>query len=142
MLALIYLVVMLFVGDLICRRFYDFVSLPHRIAAAFIVGLLTSTWFTYLSALIFSRTAQPLLWGNLLFFAAAFGFIFWSKRRAAKEKSRPANSTEAEKWDWLVIGLFLVIAVWQMFSTFNMTDGKIQIANHQSIFSARRVRVA
>lgn len=132
MLALIYLVVMVFVGDLICRRFYDFVSLPHRLGAAFIVGLVSSTWFTYLAAWTFSSTTQPLLWGNLLFFVIAFAFIYWSIKRAPKIESIHDESTKAEKWDWVVIGIFLVVAVWEMFSSFGIKNGKMQIANHQS----------
>ncbi len=134
MFALIYLIVMMFVGDLICRRFYSFVSLPHRLAAAFLSGLLFSTWFTYLGAFLFSRSSQPLLWGNVLFFAAAVGFILWSRQRASKEPPRPADSPsafKADRADWIIIGLFLLFAGWQMFSTFNMSDGKVQIANHQ-----------
>lgn len=134
MFALIYLIVMVFVGDLICRRFYSFVSLPHRLAAAFLSGLLVSTWFTYLGAFLFSRSSQPLLWGNVLFFAAAIGFILWSRQRASKAQSRPTDSptaTKADRADWILIGFFLLFAGWQMFSTFNMSDGKLQIANHQ-----------
>jgi DNA-binding beta-propeller fold protein YncE len=125
---------MVMLGDLICRRFYSFVSLPHRIAAAFLSGLLISTWFTYLAAMLFARASKPLLWGNLLFFAAAFGFILWSTQRAQKKPSRQAASppaTEANRWDWILIGFFLLFVSWQMFSTFNMSGGKVQIANHQ-----------
>ncbi len=121
-------------GDLICRRFYSFVSLPHRIAATFLSGLLISTWFTYLAAMLFARASKPLLWGNLLFFAAAFGFILWSTQRTRKKPSRQAASppaTEANRWDWILIGFFLLFVSWQMFSTFNMSGGKVQIANHQ-----------
>jgi DNA-binding beta-propeller fold protein YncE len=125
---------MVMLGDLICRRFYSFVSLPHRLAAAFLSGLLISTWFTYLAALLFARSSKPLLWGNLLFFAAAFGFILWLRQRSSKEHSPQAVSslaTKADRWDWIIIGLFLVFVGWQMFSTFSMSDGKVQIANHQ-----------
>lgn len=121
-------------GDLICRRFYSFVSLPHRLAAAFLSGLVISTWFTYLAAMLFTRASKPLLWGNLLFFVAACGVILWLRQRAPKEQSRQAASppaTEADRWDWILIGFFLLFVGWQMFSTFNVSDGKVQIANHQ-----------
>ena len=39
MLALIYLGLAIYLGDLLCRRFYRFVSRPHRWAAAVLVGL-------------------------------------------------------------------------------------------------------
>lgn len=67
MLALIYLALALYLGDLLCRRFYRFVSTPHRWAAAILVGILLSTWFTYLAGLAFAHTADALLWADLLF---------------------------------------------------------------------------
>jgi hypothetical protein len=50
MLALIYLALAIYLGDLLCQRFYGFVSIRHRWAAAVVFGLLTSSWFTYLAA--------------------------------------------------------------------------------------------
>ncbi len=61
MLALIYFALAICVGDFLCRRFYRFVSVAHRCAAALLVGLLISTWFTYLAGLAFAWTARPLL---------------------------------------------------------------------------------
>src|SRR4029450_2700474 len=95
MLALIYLGLAVCLGDLLCRRFYRFVSVPHRCAAAVLVGLLLSSWFTYLAGLLFAHTQQPLLWGNLLFFATAGAVLTWSAR---KEK---ANATAQGRTDRL-----------------------------------------
>lgn len=39
MLALIYLALAIALGDPLCGRFYRFVSVPHRCAAAILVGL-------------------------------------------------------------------------------------------------------
>src|SRR5258708_1760729 len=71
MLALIYLGMAIALGDLLCRRFYRFVSVFHRWAAAILVGIFLSTWFTYLAGLACYRTAEPLLWADLLFFLIA-----------------------------------------------------------------------
>ena len=134
MLALIYLSLSLLLGDLICRRFFTFVSLPHRIAAAFLSGLLISTWTTYLGAFLFTKSSQPLLWGNLLFFAIAVGVILWLKQQTPKEYLQEAilqADFKENKWDWILIGIFVIFGAWQMFSTFNMSAGKVQIANHQ-----------
>src|SRR5215510_10449806 len=81
MLAIIYLALTFWIGDLICRLFCRFTSAPHRAAGAFLVGLLTSTWFTYLSARIFAATTLPLIWGNLLFLLAAILIIGWTRRK-------------------------------------------------------------
>jgi len=55
MLTLIHMGLATFLGDLVCRRFYRFVSTAHGWAAAIQVGLLISTWFTYLAGLVFAR---------------------------------------------------------------------------------------
>jgi hypothetical protein len=60
MLALIYLALAIYIRDFLCRRFYRFVSIDHRSAAAVITGLLISSWFTYLAGLLFARAKQPL----------------------------------------------------------------------------------
>ena len=52
MLALIYFALAACVGDFLCRRFYQFESVAHRCAAAILVGILASSWFTYLAGLL------------------------------------------------------------------------------------------
>ena len=85
MLALIYLGMAIASGDLLCRRFYRFVSISHRWAAAILVGIFLSTWFTYLAGLAFAHTGDTSLWADLLFFVIAFGAIFWFSRKAPKK---------------------------------------------------------
>src|SRR6266702_5914748 len=98
MLALIYFGLAVCLGDQLCRRSYQFVSVAHRWAAATIAGLLVSSWFSYLTGVLFTRTQQPLLWGNLLFFVTAIAALFWHRwknlRSAAQitpEISSPAQ---------------------------------------------------
>ena len=86
MLAMFYLGLAIAVGDLLCRRFYRFVSTPHRWAAAILVGILLSTGFTYLAWLVFAHTAEPLLFANL-FFVLAPATIFRLSRNATKLSS-------------------------------------------------------
>src|SRR5919109_2801559 len=92
MLALIYLAVAIYLGDRICRRFYPFVSVPHRLAAAVIVGLLVSSWISYLAALALFKSALPLVWGNALFFATAIAIFSWPKWK--KRISKGQTSTK------------------------------------------------
>src|SRR5262245_55027632 len=123
MLAFIYLGLMIFVGDFICRRFYPPVSWSHRIAVAFLGGLVLSSWFTYLSSLAFARTAHPLMWRNLLFFAAAIGLLIWWRRRRSSGPNSPAPANHAlrtDKWDAITIVLLVVFVSWMMFSTLSM----------------------
>src|SRR6478672_1493465 len=86
MLALIYLGMTIALGDLLCRRFYRFVSVPHRWAAAILVGIFLSTWFTYLGGLALAHTGDALIWANLLFYMIA--------------PRAPGSS----RWDWITLG--------------------------------------
>ena len=142
MLALIYLGLAICLGDFLCRRFYRFVSVPHRCATAVLVGLLVSSWFTYLSGLAFARFWRPLLWGDALFFLAAIGVLSWPrwKRKISKTmRDETGNHTAAifylprpkgSSWaDWALILVYLVLVSWMMFASFNTTGSKLQISN-------------
>src|SRR5436190_2686802 len=141
MLALIYLPLAVYLGDFLCRRFYRFVSVAHRLAAAVITGLLISTWFTYLSGLLFTRAKQPLLWGNMLFLIVAITALCWSLWKKARRSAdtsgdhsdatnlyitRPKGSGIA---DWLLIAGYVVLITWMMFASFSAKDGKLHISN-------------
>src|SRR6266481_2710046 len=144
MLALIYFALAVCVGDWLCRRFYRFVSVAHRCAAAILVGLLVSSWFTYLVGLAFWWTSRPLLWGNLLFFVAAVAVLTWQKWKSKLVKPndawtnvrrstdlylpRPKGSGIA---DWLLIAGYVALVSWMMFASFISSDGNLRIANAQ-----------
>ncbi|PWT78819.1 MAG: hypothetical protein C5B58_14665 [Acidobacteria bacterium] len=133
MLALIYLALAIYLGDLLCRRFYRLVSTPHRWATAVLVGLLASSWFTYLAAaLVFARTARPLLWANLAFFAVALSVIFLRVRRS-RHDLRPIfiepRAPGSETWDWIMLATYFALAWWMMFTTFGYKDGKLLISD-------------
>jgi DNA-binding beta-propeller fold protein YncE len=140
MLALVYLTVAICLGDRICRRFYSFVSTPHRWAAAFIVGLLVAGWITYLTALAFGHTSLPLFWGNLCFFAVAIAVFTWPRWRhkivkapAIETKESPSvpRAPGSNAVDWLCLAGFFAFATWLMFATLNSTGGQLQIANNE-----------
>src|SRR6266478_5410526 len=144
MLALIYFGLAVCVGDWLCRRFYRFASVAHRCAAAILVGLLVSSWFTYLVGLAFWWTSRPLLWGNLLFFVAAVAVLTWQKWKSKLVKPndawtnvrrstdlylpRPKGSGIA---DWLLIAGYVALVSWMMFASFISSDGNLRIANAQ-----------
>src|SRR5215467_534440 len=141
MLALIYFVLAACVGDFLCRRFYQFESVAHRCAAAILVGLLVSSWLTYLTGLAFFWTSRPLLWANLLFLAASVALLSWPKWKHRIVQSTPgkADLTRSSLYlprprgsgiaDWLLIAGYLVLVSWMMFASFNTKAGKLQIAN-------------
>jgi len=142
MLALIYFGLAIILGDCLCRRFYQFVSVAHRCAAAVLVGLLFSSWFTYLAGLAFAWASRPLLWGNLLFFVTAVAVLTWRrwKGKIVKDASKKArryvpadlNLPRAKGSgiaDWLLIAAYVALVSWMMFASFNSGGGKLKIAN-------------
>src|SRR5215468_5837584 len=141
MLALIYFGLAVCVGDFFCRRLYKFASVAHRCAAAILVGLLFSSWFTYLAGLAFAWASRPLLWGNLLFFVTAIAVLSSPKWRGRIVKGRcvKVHETGADLYlprpkgsaiaDWLLIAGYVVLVSWMMFASFNSKGSKLQIAN-------------
>lgn len=132
MLALLYLILAIYLGDQLCRRFLRFVTVAHRCAAAVIVGLLVSSWFTYLASWTFRGTARPLLWGDLCFFALAAG-VLWLIRCRPSRSARfiQPRVPGSALWDWIVILGFIVFASWLMFATLNYKDGTLLIGNNE-----------
>ena len=146
MLALIYFALAACVGDFFCRRFYQFESVAHRCAAAILVGLLASSWFTYLAGLAFFWTSQPLLWANVLSFAAAVALLSWPKWKGKVFKHRPDElpSKKPDLFlprprgssiaDWLLVTAYVVLVSWMMFASFNTKGSKLQIASKKIHF--------
>ncbi len=141
-------------GDLVCRRFFSFLSTPHRLAAAFFSGFVISACFTYLFALGFSWTSQPLLYANLLFIAIAVGSILWLRRSKPYEQPgdrtfnllfrkifRTKQTTEtlvdldsenrppgSWKWDLVCLSVCFIFSCWLMFATLGFSDGSFQFS--------------
>lgn len=134
MLAIVYLLLMVALGDAIGRRFLPFLSIPHRLASAFLCGLLFSSWFTYLVGYIFAESASPMFWANAVFFVVAISVIYFLNRNtqeAGPTTSIDTSETEFVRWDWVVLGLFFVFGLWMMFRTFTIEDGNIAFGHHQ-----------
>jgi hypothetical protein len=129
-LAIIYVAAMIYFGDRICRCFIRFISVQHRFAISFLVGLLTSAWTTYLGALAFYWSPQPLIMGNIVFILAFMLAVYKLPRRPASNylatfRTRTEGST---RWDWICLGACLIFACWLMFGTLGFKDGAFQIA--------------
>src|SRR5882724_6171977 len=121
MVALIYLGLAIALGDLLCRRFYRFVSVPHRWAAAVLVGTLLSTWLTYLAGLAFGHTAEPLLWADLLFFVTAAAAIFWLSRKSPAVQMVEPRAPGRAVYDWIMLGALFIAACVLMIGTLYVT---------------------
>ena len=128
MLAILYLAAATYLGDCVCRRLFNFISLQHRIATAFLVGLLLSTWITFLSAIAFHQASQPLIAANLVFLLLFVVAVVVTRRWPAKETEEPARPPGTMYWDLVWLGAFLIFATWLMFATLSFKDGQFQIA--------------
>ena len=129
MLALIYLGMAIALGDLFCRHFYRFVSVSHRWAAAILVGILLSTWFTYLAGLGFAHTAEPLLSADLLFFLIAPGAIFWLSRKAPKVEMIAPRAPGSSRWDWITLGALFGAACFLLIGTLYINkQGRLRLS--------------
>lgn len=126
MLALLYLGLAICVGERLCSRYFRFVSLAHRWATGALIGLLLSTGFTYLAARYFAGTSNPLLWGNLAFFATAS--IFLLNCRPKRDLSlAPLRVSGSETSDWVALGLYCALVSWMMFATLDLKAGTLLI---------------
>src|SRR5947209_5290888 len=112
MLALLYLVLAIYLGDRLSRRFFPYYSVPHRYATAVLVGLLFSTWFTYIAGWTFRRASSPLLWANLCFFGVVIGWSWLTRHRSQKAaefvRARPPGSRSEEHTSELQSRQYLV----------------------------------
>src|SRR5580765_5039467 len=143
MLALIYLALAIALGDLLCRRFYRFVSVPHRCAAAILVGFVLSTWFTYLAGLGFAHTADALLWADLLFFVVASGAIFWLSKKPPKVDMIAPRAPGSSRWDWITLGaLFAAACVLLMGTLYVNKQGRIRLSGMELSDFAPQLAIA
>jgi DNA-binding beta-propeller fold protein YncE len=136
MLALLYLALAIYLGDQLCRRFFRFVTVAQRCASAIIVGLLLSSWFTYLASWLFRRAAVPLLWGDICYFAVALTAVWMIRRRARRGKAAEAQFIQPRTpgsalWDGVTLLAFLAFACWMMFATLNYRNGTLLIGNNE-----------
>jgi DNA-binding beta-propeller fold protein YncE len=139
MLALLYLILAIYLGDQFSRRFFRYVSVAQRCATAVLVGLFLSSWFSYLAAWLFRRTATPLFWSNLCFFlAAAAAWIGIRRRRARRGIHTDAQFVlprvpGSALWDWVTLIVFFILACWMMFATlgYRSATGTLLIGNNE-----------
>ena len=133
MLALIYMGLAIALGDLLCQHFYRFVSTPHRWAAAILVGVLLSTWLTYLAGLAFARTAEPLLWADLLFFVAATTAIFWLSRKSPIVQMIEPRAPGRAAYDWITLGaLSVAVCVLLIETLYVNKQGRIRLCGMEA----------
>jgi hypothetical protein len=143
MLALIYLALAIALGDLLCRRFYRFVSIAHRWAAAILVGVLLSAWFAYLAWLACYRTAEPLLCADILFFVTAVAAIFWLSRRPPEMHMIASRAPGSSTWDWITLAaLAAAVCVLLMGTLYVNKQGRICLSGMEATNFALQSAIA
>lgn len=143
MLALIYLGMAVCLGDLVCRYFYRFVSIPHRWATASLVGIFLSTWFTYLAGWAFAKMDEPLLWANLLFFVVALGAILWLFKKVSSTDTPELRLAAHSRWDWITLGALFVATCLLLTGTLYLTkQGRIRISGLEALSFGQQSTVA
>ena len=128
MIALGFLGVMVFFGDTLASRWFSFVSLPHRLATAFLVGLLTGTWISYLAALLASGASDPMAVGGL---ASGLGMLLagiWLRRNPSSVAATPANRLRSIRSEWALVLLLAAAAGAMMIWTYHYDHGTLWIA--------------
>jgi hypothetical protein len=129
MVALFYLLTMLTLGASVCRHFYSFQSWLHYLAASFVVGLMLSTWLTYIFGIFFASANQPLLWADTLFFLVAAILIYeLGLRRALLPRLSHARPPGSTLWEAFFIGAFFAVACYLMFGTLWLAKGNVCMA--------------
>src|ERR1043165_5987882 len=132
MLALLYLILAIYLGDRLSRRCFRYLSVAQRCATAVLVGLLVSTWFTYVVAWCFRRARSPLLWADLCFFAIVIAWLWLTRNRLRKAaqfaRPRLAGST---LWDSVKLAGFFIVACWMMFAPLGYKDGTLFIGSNE-----------
>jgi hypothetical protein len=132
--AIAYVLGMVALGDRVTRHFFPTWSLAHRAAGAFLVGLLLSTWITYLGAAVFAGLERPLLVGNVLF-AGVVVFVLRDlpRRLVAGVHGGGLDRLRAalgRQWPELaVLGLLILLAAWLATSTFAVNDTELLMGN-------------
>lgn len=123
--AILYIALIVYFGDCLCRRFYRFTSVQHRFATAFLVGLLLSSGITYLGALGFAWTGHPLIVGNVVFLVFVLAAAKIPRRTISPNFyiERPPGD---EFWDWLCLGICLAFGWWLMVTTLSYHNGSFQ----------------
>lgn len=127
MLAVLYILTSVFIGDRVCRRFFSPKSLPHRLAAGLLIGLLICSWVSYLLALAFCRTQNPMLYGSVVFFLLAAAALVHERRKHGSLRALIPTGA-ADRFDLAFAGLFAAISCWLMFGTFGVSTENLKIA--------------
>ncbi len=128
MIALAYLAILVFFGDALASRWFSFVSLPHRLATGFLVGLLTGTWISYLTALTASATSDPMAVGGMASTIAMLLAGIWLRRHRPGVPVTPLGELRSIRAEWILLLLVTAAVGAMMIWTYHYDQGSLWIA--------------
>lgn len=128
MIALAYLGVLVFFGDAVASRWFSYVSLPHRVATGFLVGLLTGTWISYLTALLASGTSDPMAVGSLASSLLMLLAAIWLRQHPPRVPLTPAKRLRSIRPEWILVLIVAAAVSVMMVWTYHYDNGTLWIA--------------
>lgn len=149
MLGLLYLILCIIVGFIICSRIFPELSgithysYDHRpialspylvlFPAWFITGTLALTWPTYLIALLCARMQKPLTVANIIVMLAAFILVVIAFYQKQKPTTLVCKDRKAVRMEMFLIAGITLLSIVLMWLTFFIVDGRLYIGN--TVFS-------
>jgi DNA-binding beta-propeller fold protein YncE len=128
MIALVYLGVMVWFGDAVARRWFAFTSWPHRLATAFLVGLLLGTWLSYLIGVMAGSTSDPM---SISALGSIWGMgiaALWLRRRTPSAAIDSRGLLRSNRTEWLLVLALLAVVGWMMTATYSLAADQLRIA--------------
>jgi hypothetical protein len=128
MLAVIFLTVAVLFGDILGRRFFSYRSIPHRLSAAFFIGILLSSCVAYLLALLFANFPHTLVCANLSFVIVVAISVYLISKFPVVQADQSRRPTGKWQHDAICLAFCMLIGCWLMFATLNFKDGNFIFA--------------
>ncbi len=150
MLGILYILVCICVGAILCRLFFTQIKNPARICGLpqymvqfpvwYLTGTLFVTWLVYLISYLFQEAKQPLFYGNLItmiIVVLLVAMLIVRKRKnikVAKEEFAKSLKKELNDYGMLLFTLLVIAFVsFLMFLTFYVEGKEIHVG--YSVFS-------
>jgi len=139
MLGILYLLAAFTTGliiiNIICKDFIHEVPICRSwlfvFPSSFFTGTLLMAWITYIAAWLFKSASEPLLFGNLISFLIAIGFIALTIFRDRKNKIK--IEFDYSSADIIYVAFSLLFSCFIMFYTFHMKNNILHVGF--SVFS-------
>lgn len=126
MFSLIYLLASFFSGFWFVSFFLPSIKGLAKLAASYLIGIFFFSWVTFLFALLFSSSGDPLRWGIAsTFFVFLVALLFFKSKLKTLNFNLKINLVEL-----VFLSLGLIFSFWIMIKSFNYQQSHFQIASN------------